>query len=803
MFKDDRFISILSGVVLMIAIGTVVQRGGPLVEYFGGGSQGPVLVRDRADATPGALTVVDVLANDRELTQRNRAELQITGAPGCGKAFVQDSRVHYVPEDSCVGEQRIGYSVGQTDGANGELIVAIAPPEIDEKVTVPEPAIAAAPQTIAPTGLEDGGPQPEAPAAPAAPSQVAVDTTPALEPDPVVRSTDADPLRARLPGAPQPLGPAQVDTSPLALGTGDADESPVVATTGPTELGPVADEAPALAQAEISAPVARPTVNATRAPGALRTGVTDTRNNDFAAASSRGGLLARPSRASTSAAPAPTVLAQIQEAEQRPTIGDVAPAWRPSELTVTAPSDARVALTTPESGLDTPRRGPAGGLSLEQPQGTDTATDLAAAADEGIEPTRASPAALRFGAAVSDRVSQLSPPPTPDSLAASRFDPQAPQPTASVSLARVDRSVGAFRSPSAPTIGRGPGTLAGPAETSVSRSAVPSTAFSDAGRVALAAPASGLGEVRQLGNALTIVPVDTTSAPSGLAAPTTSDDVSIAALPRGFNPDAQAIAPESDIEGDTAEGEETELAALPSATAKCDIPPALTIDPRGAAFTQVIVKSPCHSGDVITLSYGELDFALQVDGNGVAQLTAPGFEPRSKARLSMPDGESLDFDIPFADTGRIIRVALVWDTAVNLELHALANGRGLGSAGHINPANPSSLRKARRGGGFLTTYFGIDGVGQNLQVYTHVPRRGRPEVVKMLIDFATRRRATSQETCGDGSLAAPAFRVVRSNRGQLERILTRRLSAIDCSAVRTEGARLIEQAVKDVVISSR
>ncbi|MEM9145885.1 MAG: hypothetical protein AAGC57_06765 [Pseudomonadota bacterium] len=822
----------------MVAIGTVVQRGGPLVEYFRGGPEGPVLVRDRVEATPGSLTAVDVLANDRELRRPDADRLEIVSLPQCGKAFVQDRRVHYVPEESCRGEQVIGYGIGRKDSPTGEVIVSIlAPPTLDAEV--PEPAIAVAPLGLAPGGLADVTDNPARGTSGTSPAQPGADgvptedissapertignrlSSPSWDDDDRKLSLDdlgADPLAARTPTLPQPLGPAELDDAPLQIGAGASDESPVAASRGPTELGPVTNDAPALAQAEVSAPAARPQTATTRAPEALRTRVNDSRNNDFASATSRGGLLARPSRASTSAAPAPTIIAQIQESESLPAIGEIASAWRPQGLADQSVSEPDLALSAPETGLGVTRRAPVSGLQAPGADGSQPAaetTDLAEILPNptGPEPRRVQPAALRFGASSGDRVSQLSPPPTAESLGPNRFDPQASQPTASISLARVDRSVGAFSSPGAPTIGRGPGTLAGPADNSVARATLPSGGLDDAGLAALAAPASGLGEVRSLGNALTIVPVDTTSAPAGLAAPLPEDEgVAISALPSGFNPDAVAVdpdtaattGPDAQATEDDEAPVEDELATLPSADAACVIPPGITIDPRGGAFTQVIVKSPCHRGQAITLSYSGLEFGLMVDGNGLAQVLAPGFEPRSKARIAFPDGEALDLDISFADTDRVIRVALVWETAVSLELHALLNGRAIGSEGHVRPDRPGSLRKARRGGGFLTSYSSAGGVGENLQVYTHVPRRNRPEVIKLLIDYTSRRRGVSDEFCGEGTHAAPAFRVVRSTRGTMERVRARRLGAVECAEIRTDGARLIEQAVDDIVVSSR
>ncbi|MEO1275258.1 MAG: hypothetical protein AAFV96_07640, partial [Pseudomonadota bacterium] len=66
MFKDDRMISILSGIVLMLAIGTLVQRQDLVADFFGDGSAGDgelVLRPDDISVSPDTLTRIDVLAN--------------------------------------------------------------------------------------------------------------------------------------------------------------------------------------------------------------------------------------------------------------------------------------------------------------------------------------------------------------------------------------------------------------------------------------------------------------------------------------------------------------------------------------------------------------------------------------------------------------------------------------------------------------------------------------------------------------------------------------------------------------------
>ena len=156
---------------------------------------------------------------------------------------------------------------------------------------------------------------------------------------------------------------------------------------------------------------------------------------------------------------------------------------------------------------------------------------------------------------------------------------------------------------------------------------------------------------------------------------------------------------------------------------------------------------------------------------------------------------------------RVSRVAVVWDMPVELELNAIEFDGTIGSPDHVHPENPRGFDEVRRsGGGFLDTYRGYAGIGQNAQIYTFWHRKGgRHGVVELMIDFASRSRDGLEGTCGDGIYAAPNFLVLRSEDGRIERPVIRKLAAIDCSSTvkETSGNQLISGAVSDLVVLKR
>jgi hypothetical protein len=235
------------------------------------------------------------------------------------------------------------------------------------------------------------------------------------------------------------------------------------------------------------------------------------------------------------------------------------------------------------------------------------------------------------------------------------------------------------------------------------------------------------------------------------------------------------------------------------------VPPALILDIKPAGLTEVIVDSPCHARTVAELSYDGLRFGVALDAAGAGTVAAVGFQQASDAVLRFAGGETIGFNIPFADTERMERVVLAWEMPVDLDLHAFEFGALPRSADHVRPDQPRSYGDVRRrGGGYLLEYLPVGGVGQSVSVYTYWQRHGsRSGVVKLKVDFASRVGRERPDTCSGGALAEPDFTVLRSVAGRLERPRRRRLASLDCAAIAGTADIYIGDAVDDMIVRQR
>ena len=683
MLKDDRMMSMLTFVVIMVAVGTLIQSTDVLERLFGEGTATLELRRDEAIVRANALSGIDVLANDLGLREGDAENLIIVAQPKCGRVFVRDGQAHYLPAERCAGSQSFRYAIsGRSYGQPGEVMVVV-------RLGEPTQAeVAADAQRDIPAS---------APMAPRAAEQRVAETPALLAAQP--------PAGADTGGAIVPM-PTPVPTVPRP-------QAPLIA--GLPDPAPAAGSAVAGVTFDGSALTPR-------------------------MAAPAGGLGDAPEIAAVPVVPRPD-----PEAPARPP--PVPP--EPVQPASAQPAPVSPALTAPEA----PSPGPqALGIAVPPP----APHPAGSAAGDGMF--------TGSGAGSGGEA--------PATIAFAQIDP-VPLGTGAAAGPRIQRENDGL-------------------DARVPRAGLPEIGSGGSGQAGFGQPADALAAVRALGDTLELAPVDTTP-PAPLSGPGVITGTG--APQTGVQqPGEQPPQPPA-----------TRVAALPSPTEPCTVPPALILDIRSAGLTEVIVDSPCHAGTVAELSYDGLSFGVALDGAGAGTVAAVGFQQASDAVMRFSGGETIDFNIPFADTERMARVALAWELPVELDLHAFEFGALPRSDGHVRPDRPRSFGDVRRrGGGYLLEYQPVGGVGQSISVYTYWRRYGgRSGVVKLGVDFASRDGRQRPDTCGGGALAEPDFTVLRSMAGKLERPRYRRLASLDCAAIAGTADLYIGDAVDDMIVLQR
>ncbi|MHA1129119.1 MAG: hypothetical protein ACTSRN_09280, partial [Alphaproteobacteria bacterium] len=113
---------------------------------------------------------------------------------------------------------------------------------------------------------------------------------------------------------------------------------------------------------------------------------------------------------------------------------------------------------------------------------------------------------------------------------------------------------------------------------------------------------------------------------------------------------------------------------LDASSAECGV--RMSASARPGAAIAVFVSSICRAGQVATLTHSDLSFSLRADERGVISTTIPAFASLATVEVIFDDGASTSAQISLRDASDMERLAIVWTAPVNLDLHAFEDGAG-------------------------------------------------------------------------------------------------------------------------------
>lgn len=220
----------------------------------------------------------------------------------------------------------------------------------------------------------------------------------------------------------------------------------------------------------------------------------------------------------------------------------------------------------------------------------------------------------------------------------------------------------------------------------------------------------------------------------------------------------------------------------PIATARLDGasgcgPVTVETEPLDGGRMIVRLASACRAGRSLSLAYGGAVLARRLDAAGRLEFTLDLFAGPAPLSLTLHDGARQTIATRARDLDRVDKVAIIWQTPVDLDLHAFEYGARSGEPGHVSPLQPSAAVAAReltlasgRGRGFLSRTDTGEGLGDKVEVYTHFRAEGTsPGPVQLMIDYVTRGALPTGAHCGTGANARVLFESVTLSQGQVER----------------------------------
>lgn len=110
---DDRLMTILTGLVLTVALVAVAQRSEILSDLPRSAQHDPR--DDVVILAPGGVALIDVAANDRGASAEDGRRILITREPDCGAAWRHDGVVAYSASPDCGRNQSLRYCIADGD----------------------------------------------------------------------------------------------------------------------------------------------------------------------------------------------------------------------------------------------------------------------------------------------------------------------------------------------------------------------------------------------------------------------------------------------------------------------------------------------------------------------------------------------------------------------------------------------------------------------------------------------------------------------------------------------------------------
>jgi hypothetical protein len=232
---------------------------------------------------------------------------------------------------------------------------------------------------------------------------------------------------------------------------------------------------------------------------------------------------------------------------------------------------------------------------------------------------------------------------------------------------------------------------------------------------------------------------------------------------------------------------------------------ALSAQPGGKTLISIV--STCRAGQIVTFSYDGATFIKWMDAQGKVAFLLDCFAGASEPVTMAFEDNTKVARLPIAnDIERYSKVAIVWSSSVDLDLHAFEHAAQWDESGHVWSGAPGSLVAAElqengRGHGFLSTSGSGGEVGMNAEVYTYVHHAGEPAgYIKLSVDLVSRGDRATGEFCGSGQFAELHFKGYILEPGKPVRTLDVAFFGLPCGTDISHRARYNMKLIPDLAV---
>jgi hypothetical protein len=237
--------------------------------------------------------------------------------------------------------------------------------------------------------------------------------------------------------------------------------------------------------------------------------------------------------------------------------------------------------------------------------------------------------------------------------------------------------------------------------------------------------------------------------------------------------------------------------------------PEITLTAEAGGLTHISVGSSGRAGELVSISYADATFVERLDREGRSAMALDCFAgDAAPITITFEDATSVVRQPVTDDLARYSKVAILWSSSVDLDLHAFEYAAAANDAGHVWSGHALSFADAetrahneRRGHGFLSTAGTGKSIGMNVEVYTfvHYPHE-KPAGVKLGVDFVTRGAMAEGDYCGAGRYAEIHFRAYTLEKGRPLRQLALAFASVPCGGEISDAVRINSRLIPELTI---
>lgn len=223
----------------------------------------------------------------------------------------------------------------------------------------------------------------------------------------------------------------------------------------------------------------------------------------------------------------------------------------------------------------------------------------------------------------------------------------------------------------------------------------------------------------------------------------------------------------------------------------CNLTPSYVVRDGLALFE---INQPCAAYQTIVVIYEKILLERKIDQQGQVTFELPLFKKQNHIEIQSAETETVNLTISRSDLKKFTQVALVWDQAVNLDLHIFEPSASNNSIGHIFSQNQNLNGNSAKGSLLLADTDTTQ--GSKIEYYrVPVEHFDKARYLDLKIENLSLGGTPQAPYCGEGTLAELKAYIYVLNKGRFKRHMMK-IAAKPCGIALSEEEKLLNTGIE-------